>query len=404
MSADSTQTASAVSSATHPARWRTATRAGFRFTFTYLALYMFPFPLDYFGLNVPDPWIRVVPWLGHHLFHLEITTQYGGGDTLYGYAWNIFVSLAAVIAVIWSLLDRKRAHYDSLYRWLRVWVRVYLGTMMISYGMAKVLPFQMLPPSQSRLMMRLGDMSPMSLAWAYMGSSIPYARFTGMVEAVGGILLFVPRLALLGALVSAGALAQVFMINMSYDVGVKLFSFNLLLMSLFLTAPDLHRLADLLVFNRRVEPANRARLFQRQWLNYGLLAAQILFGSYVLGTGWVRDFPRHKNYDALPQTVPFYGVWTVEDFVLNGQPRPPLVTDGIRWNQVIFDVPDAFDVPVDNDSYPGMAIMSMSGLRILYWMQFDKSKSAIALMKLDDEQGVGPVYNLSRVVADVKCT
>lgn len=117
----------------HPENWPVAIRIGFRITFAYLALYLFPFPLDYFGVNVPDPWEKVVPWLGRHLFHLEITTRYGGGDTLYGYAGNIFLlTLAAVIAVIWSLLDRKAAHYDPPHCWLRLWVRAYRLTKILS--------------------------------------------------------------------------------------------------------------------------------------------------------------------------------------------------------------------------------------------------------------------------------
>jgi uncharacterized membrane protein YphA (DoxX/SURF4 family) len=376
-------------------RWRPETRFAFRFAFLYLALVIYPFPLeDLLNLDIPDPWISVVPWLGRHLFHLEITTKYFGGDSLYGYALGVFLlTLAALGAVVWSLLDRKRAHYESLYSWLRLWVQLYLGVMLIGYGMAKVLPFQMLPPSLSRLMMRLGDLSPQSLAWVYMGSSIPYTRFTGLIETGAGILLFVPRLARLGALIAVGALAHVFMINMSYDVNVKRLSFNLLLMSLFLAAPELPRLANVFVFNRRVEPVTRAPLFQRKWLNHAILAAQLIFGCYVLAGRWVFVFPRHKNYEALPQTVPFYGIWTVEDFVLNGQTRPPLVTDDVRWNQVIFDVPDTADVPLENNAcYPGMAIMSMSGSRILYWMQFDKSRNAMGLMKLDDEKNIAALF------------
>lgn len=56
---------------------------------------------------------------------------------------------------------------------------------------------------------------------------------------------------------------------------------------------------------------------------------------------------------------------------------------------MVFDTPDGFDVPVDNDLHPGMAIMSMDGSRRLYWIQFNRSKNVVALMKLDDEKGTG---------------
>ena len=55
---------------------------------------------------------------------------------------------------------------------------------------------------------------------------------------VAGILLFVLSLTTLGALVGLAATLQVFVLNMAYDVPVKLFSFHLILMTLVLLAPD----------------------------------------------------------------------------------------------------------------------------------------------------------------------
>jgi len=62
---------------------------------------------------------------------------------------------------------------------------------------------------------------------------------------------------------SAANLLTVFLLNMCYDVIVKLYSFHLLIIALVLVAPHLRRLADLLLFNRRVEPARETRLFAR---------------------------------------------------------------------------------------------------------------------------------------------
>ena len=78
----------------------------------------------------------------------------------------------------------------------------------------------------------------------------------------------------------------------------------------------------------------------------------------------------------------------LDGFVLNGQPPPLLITDIVRWQQVIFDTPDGFDMSVDNDTHPGMAIRSMSGSRRSYRTQLDRSKNVIAIMRLDDDQGI----------------
>ncbi len=74
----------------------------------------------------------------------------------------------------------------------------------------------------------------MGLLWTFMGYSKTYNLFTGLVEFTAGALLFIPRLSTLGSLLSVGALANVLLLNLSYDVPVKLYSFNLLLMGLFL--------------------------------------------------------------------------------------------------------------------------------------------------------------------------
>ena len=34
-----------------------------------------------------------------------------------------------------------------------------------------------------------------------------------------------------------------------------------------------------------------------------------------------------------------YGIWNVEELVVDGQPRPPLMSDHDRWRRLIFDVP-----------------------------------------------------------------
>jgi hypothetical protein len=93
-----------------------------------------------------------------------------------------------------------------------------------------------------------------------MAASRTYVLFAGLAEVLGGALLFVPRLATLGALICAANLTNVLMLN-SYDVPVKLYSFHLLLKAVFLLAPDVPRLAALLMFNRRVDPGRPQRLF-----------------------------------------------------------------------------------------------------------------------------------------------
>jgi hypothetical protein len=49
-----------------------------------------------------------------------------------------------------------------------------------------------------------------------------YESFTGTVELLGGVLLFFPRTTLLGALICLIGAGEVFVLNLTYDVPVKL--------------------------------------------------------------------------------------------------------------------------------------------------------------------------------------
>ncbi len=94
----------------------------------------------------------------------------------------------------------------------------------------------------------------MGLLWALMGASKGYNIFAGGAEMLGGILLFVPQLAMLGALISVGVIANIFALNMAYDTPVKLYSFHLLIMAVIIALPDTRRLANVFLFNRKADP------------------------------------------------------------------------------------------------------------------------------------------------------
>ena len=361
-------------------RWGLAQKVLLRFAFCYLVLYNLPFPLDYVFLstNVAKPyqdlWNFIVPWVGEDLFNVDPSVlPNGSGDTTYNYVQVFcFLMLALAATAIWTFLDRKRANYARLHEWLRVYVRFALALTMIGYGAAKVIPSQFPAPSLDRLLQPYGDSSPMGLLWTFMGASLTYSVFGGLSEMLGGLLLISRRTTLLGALVSIGVMTNVVLLNFSYDVPVKLFSSHLLLMAIFLTLPDLRRLANLLVFNRRVEPAEIQPLFRRKWLQRGALALRTVFfvgfAIFLLN----QAYQGTKQYGSRAPKPPLYGIWNVEDFVMDGQARPPLITDEARWRRVVFD-------------YPGViAIQLMGDSRQRYRLALDAGKKSLALTKRDD--------------------
>ncbi len=360
--------------------WRSVTRIGFRLSFVYFILYSFPFPIDlipftdFLDANWSRLWRALVPWIAEHVLHLsyKITVfTNGSGDTTFDWIRTLsYAVLAITAAVVWSVLDRKRLNYQKLYGWLRLYVRIVLAAALLSYGAVKVIPNQMPDPPLSRLLTTNGDSAPMSLLWTFMGASRSYEMFAGLMEMLGGILLFFPRFTTLGALVSAATMFNVFMMNMSYDVPVKLYSFHLLLMSAWLLLPDMHRLANFFVLNREVKPQIHSPFFQRRWLNISLLASQLLLGLCLAATDLYSSYQRAKTSGFLAPPAPLYGIWMVDEFAVGGQPLQ--ADDQLRWQQAIFD--NSFEV----------VFQSVNGKRQRFIHQTDEQKKTVTVWRREN--------------------
>jgi hypothetical protein len=115
----------------------------------------------------------------------------------------------------------------------------------------------------------------MRLSWLFLGYSFKYQFFSGLMETTAGVLLLFRRTVTLGLFVAAGAFANVVMINMSYDVPVKLYASHLLLACIFLLAWDAKRLFSFLVLNR---PASGTSLYEPyfggKWQRWAALGAK----------------------------------------------------------------------------------------------------------------------------------
>lgn len=364
-------------------RWPLLKRFAFRFAFAYVVLYFVPFALDLIPFYAEAaekkyevPWHLFVPWVGKHVLHLgyDITVfTNGSGDTTYDYVLMLCcLTLAAVATVVWSLLDRRRLNYEKLYQWLRLCVRFLLASLMINYGMSKVIPLQMPAPYLTRLIEPFGDSSPMGLLWTFIGASKAYEIFAGSAEMLTGVLLIFPRTALLGALASFAVSIQIFALNMCYDVPVKILSFHLVLMSAFLLAQDFRRLTNVCVLNRGAEAAKARQLFERRRLNQATLVLQVLFGLYLIGTNLYATRQQSKEYEGFVQKPPLYGIWMVEEFSVDGQDRPPLTTDATRWQRVIFQFSKA------------MTVQPMSGPNQSYLLDTDLDAGTLTLGKRSD--------------------
>jgi hypothetical protein len=245
--ADATPLIASGTRAEETARWNAATRVAFRFFFVFFPLYSLPSPLGDFveslAVAFENFWMTLVAAVAQRFFGISVTyVPSGSGDTQFHYFQLLIIaSVSAIAALIWTLVDRRAASYPRLHALLRFYVRYTLAIALIGYGAFKVIQSQFPQPSADRLLQPIGDSSPMGPLWTLMGISRSYNIFTGLGELAGGLLLTTRRTTLLGALVTIGVMSNVVMLNFSYDVPVKIYSSILLLMAVFLAAPDARR-------------------------------------------------------------------------------------------------------------------------------------------------------------------
>lgn len=340
--------------------WALPQLLGFRFSLVFFCLYIFPFPLNHVpGLHIVTQWYTkvwhaVVPWVGAHVLTLDepITVFFSGsGDKTYDYVFLLIAFTCSLLAaVVWTLLTPRRLSHTQLLAGLRIYIRYYLGVMMLIYGISKVFHLQMPSPSLMQLLQPLGDKSPMGLAWTYIGYSPAFSIFAGLAEVVGGVLLFFRRTTLLGALLVAVVMVNVVAMNFTFDIPVKLYSTLLLLMAVFLIAPDARRLLQVVLWNEATEPY-QPYVFKlpRRWRVTALVVKVIFIGGILVGQTY-RSWAAVRQYGDLRPKPPLYGIFDVDQFVLGADALPPLATDTRRWKQIVLQSPDYVHVKLMNDS------------------------------------------------------
>ena len=204
---------------------------------------------------------------------------------------------------------------------------------------------------------------------------------------LAGILLIFPRMTTLGALVCLIDSSYIFTLNMTYDVPVKLFAFHLILMSLFLLAPEFSRLADFFLSDRAAGPSTQPPLFRTRRANRIALAAQIILGIWILGTNAYGGRTAWYTYGGGRPKSALYGIWNVEQLSIDAQTRSPLLTDYDRWRRVIFDFPERVSFQRMDDTFAG------------YGASINVNDKTLALTKNDDKNWKGD-FHFQRTAPD----
>lgn len=338
-----------------PPRWNPFTRIAFRFCFLYFGLYCLLYPqllsilagwlvAGWSSLADPSTWQTqllqpFLQWVGRQVFGATdvplVTT--GGRDQLIFWVLLFCILVVSVVGTaVWTLLDRRR-EYRGLAGWFFVFIRLCVAGEMMNYGLGKLIPTQMPAPALRTLLTPYGDFTPLDVLWNQVGVSQPYEALFGAAEVLGGILLFIPRTRIAGAILVMVDMTMVFVMDMCFGVHVRTLSGHLLLMSLLLLAPEARRLVNVLFLDRPAGVSTAPYPFHTKRSRRVAAGAQVLLGIWV-STAFIPmsiDYWREQH----PPKSPVYGIWTVTGFTRDGTDVPPLTTDRTRWRKLVFDEP-----------------------------------------------------------------
>ena len=347
--------------------WTPSTRVAFRFCFLYFGLYslatqffggVFLFP----GVQVPAlghiwPMRDITLWLAEHVFGAQPPILFLGnsGDTLFHWVQTAWLLAASIVGTaVWTAVNPQPSRWSDgeLHKWFRLFVRFALAAQMFYYGMAKIVPTQFQAPSLVTLVQPVGTLSLSDMLWTFIGASLGYQIFAGVAELVAGLLLVVPRTTALGALIAFADMVQVFVLNMTYDFGLKQISFHLILLALFVLWPDVRRVLNVFVYNQPAPASAEPPLFRTAKANKVALVAQVALGAYLLVMFTNLSLGYYYSQGDGRARSPLYGIWDVEQLSVDGEARLPVLNDyDRRWRRVIFDTPDVLVFQRTDDSF-----------------------------------------------------
>jgi hypothetical protein len=248
-----------------------------------MARRFFQFPLTFFGLIVlffPMTWnvlafqssiteFIFLPIVELFIPESDLTSDAKGLYVLVG------ILLGIALIVHGFFLRMKAEKFNRTMSILRTASVFFLSALLLKYGADKLFKAQFYLPEPNLLYTHMGKLDKDILFWSTMGTSYEYNLFMGVMEIIPGLMLLFACTRKLGLIIATGVFLNVFAINLSFDISVKLLSFILLMMSSYLVYPFL--------FNTKENEKTYASI-KPKWITAVLLGLIFIesIGPYLL--------------------------------------------------------------------------------------------------------------------------
>jgi hypothetical protein len=324
-----------------PNTWSNARKIIFRCTVVFVLLILITLPFKRYvlpdiGKHLQFVFEPLVKFSAKHIFHLQhsytssITSDATG---MYIHFFNMAV-VAILVSLVWTMIDKQRKNYIVLSSWFRAVCSYYLALQLLVYGCSKLFQWQFYTPEPNTLFTTLGNTPKDLLYWSAIGTSSVYSIFCGMIEVVPALLLLFRKTRTLGASIAALVLLNVVMLNVGFDISVKLYSSFLLLIALIVAAPALYFLMAQFGNGKavalKVADASYNKIMPKHFyvpIKTLVLAALVIEVLY--------PYISTKNFNDKVAAKPvLFGAYEVDSFYKNNVLVPPLTTDTVRWRRI----------------------------------------------------------------------
>ncbi|MDQ3112086.1 MAG: hypothetical protein M3R17_19560 [Bacteroidota bacterium] len=320
--------------------WTFISKFFFRFCFTFVLLFIFSFSFDNARFD-PGRYLNpffenLAAWTGKTFFNYGRNVNYKLESDSTGFYLNALnlLFISGFISIVWGIIDKKRSDYQLLAYWFFVFIRYYLAMQLLTYGFNKIFKWQFYLPEPNTLFTTIGSTPRDFLYWTSMGTSRAYVVFSGIIEIIPALLLLFRRTYIAGAVVALMVMINVLMINIGFNISVKLYSGFLLLLCIILLIPECKKLfkfffAGQPVALKKWQPVYSTKTKSRIYLIVkGLVVLLIISKSFFI-------YLQTRNFNDDSAERPFlHGAYDVTLFVKNGDTLLPLTTDEVRWKRV----------------------------------------------------------------------
>jgi hypothetical protein len=215
-------------------------------------------------------------------------------EVLYWIALYILLSSITVAILHSKYVKSGNIKLDDV---LRVTIAYLLSFFLLKYGVDKLLLQQFYTPKPNILFTPVGEMSKDILFWTSMGTSTSYNWFMALLEIIPGLLLLHSKTRELAALIAFGVLLNVFMVNIGFDISVKLFSIYLLFCSIYLIQPFTSKLIRLLVMKKEIQLATAPKILSSSPLIKRLMKSTVIcFFALEISIPYLNQPTQHNEF------------------------------------------------------------------------------------------------------------